>query len=293
MLKVAEFFARKHWGDEFHKVRYIRVGNRQVKSVHSGRDINGWKAHVEVPFLAGGEVVNVGTAADIGHFIEVKVSPTRFDTYCHILPDVIEGHTYRAGQRAAFLAGPDDVHGSMWSGTHLHFMVARTSGAWANRGKCIDPDPFIVAALTAAAGGDATPFPIPEKPIVKDMDMRILYNQDAPDSADATRRAIVGELSFQVITGPQSTRERKFWGDPVNVTVGEWNAARDLVILRRTELGLPVVVSPDGGVGGGLTDTQAQTLAAVAETLATLRVPTAAENATATVTEQAKRLGNG
>jgi hypothetical protein len=87
--------------------------------------------------------------------------------------------------------------------------------------------------------------------------MRVIYNQDAPESADATRRAIIGELSFQVITGPQSKRERKFWGDPVNVTVGEWNAARDLVILRRKELGLPVVITPNGSVGASKADVDA------------------------------------
>lgn len=80
-----------------------------------------------------------------------------------------------------------------------------------------------------------------------DIEMRVLYNKDSTD--DATRRALIGELTFQVITGPQSTRERKFWGDPVNVTVGEWNAARDLVIARRKELGLPVAVTSDGSVG--------------------------------------------
>lgn len=87
----------------------------------------------------------------------------------------------------------------------------------------------------------------------KDIDMRIIYNTGETNSGtvslpDATRRAIIGELTFQVITGPQSTRERKFWGDPVNVTVGEWDAARDLVIARRRELGLPVNISQDGSV---------------------------------------------
>lgn len=80
-----------------------------------------------------------------------------------------------------------------------------------------------------------------------DIEMRVLYNKDSKD--DDTRRALIGELTFQVITGPQSTRERKFWGDPVNVTVGEWDAARDLVIARRKELGLPVAISSNGSVG--------------------------------------------
>ena len=68
--------------------------------------------------------------------------------------------------------------------------------------------------------------------------MRVLYNLD--DNNEDTRRAVIGELSFQIIDKAQSMRERKIWGKPENVTVGEWNATRKLVDERRAELGLPL-----------------------------------------------------
>jgi hypothetical protein len=125
------------------------------------------------------------------------------------------------------------------SGAHIHAHDVDT------RGRRVRP--FSTVPSGGTGGGGIT---LPT--ISKDITMRILFNKDAPASADATRRAIIGELSFQVITGPQSKRERKFWGDPVNVTVGEWNAARDLVIARRKELGLPVMVAPNGSVPAGV-----------------------------------------
>lgn len=73
--------------------------------------------------------------------------------------------------------------------------------------------------------------------------MRVLYNTDTA-VADDKKRWLLGELSAQQITADQSTRERKFWGDPVNVSPGELAATIVLVNQRRAALGLPVVVSP-------------------------------------------------
>lgn len=102
-------------------------------------------------------------------------------------------------------------------------------------------------------------------PTSGDQQMRIIYNLDGTD--DTTKRAIVGELSFQIITGPQSIREEKLWGKPVNFTLGEWKAARDLVELRRAAVGLPPQSSGSTDLG--------PVLAKLDE------VPTAEENAQA------------
>jgi hypothetical protein len=124
---------------------------------------------------------------------------------------------------------------------------------WTREFGSADPNHFKHDGRTAIA----TAFTLLSSVQIGDVEMRVIYNEDAPESADATRRAIVGELSFQVITGPQSKRERKLWGDPVNFTVGEWNACRDIVILRRKELGLPVVVTANGSVGVSKADLDA------------------------------------
>jgi hypothetical protein len=69
-----------------------------------------------------------------------------------------------------------------------------------------------------------------------DIEMRILFNTSDPN--DATRRATVGELTFDVISSAESTPERRLWGVPVNVTQAEWNTILSLVNARRASNGL-------------------------------------------------------
>ena len=97
-------------------------------------------------------------------------------------------------------------------------------------------------ANPAWAGGGAL---IEEKESEKIM--RVIYNKDATASQDDTRRAVVSDLTFKVITGPQSNRERKLWGDPVNFTQGEWDAQRVSVEENRRAVGLP----PTSGTSNG------------------------------------------
>lgn len=112
---------------------------------------------------------------------------------------------------------------------------------------------------------ESDPSPTPQQN--KDTDMRIIYNTD--NSNDDTRRALVGELSFQTITAGQSTREGKLWGATVNFTQGEWDNCLLLVNARRSALGLPVIA---GGASSGLS---------AAEHARLFEIPTAEENATA------------
>lgn len=123
----------------------------------------------------------------------------------------------------------------------------------------------------------------PTPPIVKDTEMRIIYNTDNPD--DNTRRALVGELSFQVITAGQSVREGKLWGATVNFTQGEWDACQALVVARRADL--------PAGSGGGYNPSDADVVdEAEAGGIATSTVTLVNQHADANKTEILTALGN-
>jgi hypothetical protein len=112
------------------------------------------------------------------------------------------------------------------TGDHLHFEVHTRNrlGIWT----AVDPQPYL----------DAPPEPFEQK----GEDMKMLFNKD--NKNDSTRRALIGEMSFQVINATQSTSERKIWGDPVGVTQAEWNTALELVNKRRaTIIGQPAAPS--------------------------------------------------
>lgn len=70
----------------------------------------------------------------------------------------------------------------------------------------------------------------------KDLEMRTLYNVD--NKNEDTRRALVGEVTFKVERAAVSTRSRKLWGAPENVTQGEWDAEIAACNQRRRMVGL-------------------------------------------------------
>jgi len=162
-VTLVEFWNPSRWGDLWHVVRYIMVGGVRVRSVHSGHDIKA-REHADIPTLAGGTVTLVGRRADIGHYLEVRVNANRYDTYCHILPNVTSGQTITTGEVRSKVAGPNDDHGTMWTGPHLHFMTAERSGAYANRSITTDPRPHIEAALSGTAGLNYDPLEDDMKP---------------------------------------------------------------------------------------------------------------------------------
>lgn len=88
------------------------------------------------------------------------------------------------------------------------------------------------------------PKPKPKPKPDKDIEMRTIYNIN--DKNEATRRAAVGEFTFQVQRDAVSTRERKLWGAPVNVTQGEWNAIIATVNVRRKMIGLDPISGKPG-----------------------------------------------
>ncbi len=170
--------------------------------------------------VAAGTVIEVFWSNSMGWCITVQINSSVRVRYCHMASVAVS-----VGERVttSTYIGHMGATGTEARGeTHLHLEV------WVG-GRRVNPAPY----FAGTSGGGSKPFEN------GDIDMRVIYNKDAPDAQDATRRALIGELSFQVITGPQSTRERKFWGEPVNVTTGEWDAALDLVNERRKALGLP------------------------------------------------------
>lgn len=70
-----------------------------------------------------------------------------------------------------------------------------------------------------------------------DREMRLIYNTE--DNNDATRRAVVGEFSFQQLSPTVNPVERKLWGAAENVSQYEWNQIKLDVEARRKAAGLP------------------------------------------------------
>jgi len=188
---------------------------------HKGIDFSwnkGWTAHA----AAAGTVTFVGSYGGWGNLIRVSHGRGYETWYAHLSAfKVRKGDTVRAGQDLGVIGNTGTS-----AGAHLHFELR----LW---GVPIDPTKKFggfaggIIKLITEKKGDTT--------------MRVIFNKDAPTSEDATRRALIGELTFQVITGPESVRERKLWGKPENVTKGEWAATKKLVEARRKELGLPAL----------------------------------------------------
>lgn len=87
-----------------------------------------------------------------------------------------------------------------------------------------------------ASTPESEPLPSPEAPELKDITMRMIF--DTQNRDDETRRACVGEDSFEV-QGPDAfARERRLWADPlpvVNVTHAEWIGILASVNKRRAQ----------------------------------------------------------
>lgn len=230
------FRANPHRGHDFSQYHLTRLGLDNT-----------------VTAVADGVVVTVLTADPVfGRVVVVEHADGTFSGYAHLASIAVRvGESVTRGQALGRVGSSGSV-----TDAHLHLNIGPTrTSLW--RGTCWDPITFILDRRGGGAGGGG---------IAKqqgDIEMRIIFNKDSSD--DDTRRAIVGELTFQVITGPQSTRERKFWGEPVNVTKGEWAAARDLVIARRTELRLPVSISASGSVGASKDDVDAAAARVIAK----------------------------
>lgn len=129
-----------------------------------------------------------------------------------------------------------------------NFTDILASHGWRNvntSGRPFPKEPWHFANQSANPAGAGTPILIDEG----EQRMRVIYNKDAPASDDDTRRAVVSDLVFKVVTAAQSLREGKLWGTTVNFTVGEWNAQMVSVEENRKQCGLgSLATTPGTGV---------------------------------------------
>jgi hypothetical protein len=198
----ASFWGAHNWRDLWHEIRVING----IRSVHSGHDLGAAEgARRQVGALAGGTVTQVGRRRDVGGFIEVRVSKTRWDTYCHVIPDVQVGDELDIRSVLLRVASEADDHGTLWTGDHVHFMVAHQADAIDNRSITVDPAPYIRAGLTASGGGFAgvpAPTPIPV-PILEASEMKYL---SAPAGATTPPiYALIDLVAFRAQGGSKVT----------------------------------------------------------------------------------------
>lgn len=110
------------------------------------------------------------------------------------------------------------------TGPHLHMEIVRGTGSHTYAG--------IWRYFSKTNVIENVPIPAESKAEHEERvhGMRGIYNVENPD--EQTRRALVGETTFQVISDWYSQSQWEVWGAPVNVTQEEWDATRALVEQR-------------------------------------------------------------
>ncbi|MBT2474247.1 hypothetical protein J7E68_06555 [Microbacterium sp. ISL-103] len=105
----------------------------------------------------------------------------------------------------------------------------------------------IVTLVQTASGAWHLPDPAPiaPKPESRDIEMRMIWNRD--DSDEQTKRALVGEFTFQRLSPLASKRERKLFGEPVDVDNTEFDGFLATVNSRRATAGLKPISNPRTG----------------------------------------------
>ncbi|WEK60496.1 MAG: D-alanyl-D-alanine carboxypeptidase family protein [Candidatus Microbacterium colombiense] len=103
----------------------------------------------------------------------------------------------------------------------------------------------VVTLVQTASGAWHLPNPNPPalpEPEIGDIEMRMIWNGDDPN--EETKRALVGELTFQRLSPRASTRERKLFGKPVDVNNAEYDGFLGTVNARRASAGLKPLPNP-------------------------------------------------
>jgi hypothetical protein len=162
MLSVSSFFARARWGTQWGVVDVMHPTG------HRGHDIV-CAVHEDEPALRGGRVVTKGYSSVLGNYSVIEVNASTFDYYCHqyATPTFDSRHplgVIAAGERVGQAAGPGDIHGSAWTGTHLHYgsgpaLASVVTGATYNATQIIAAR----LASSAPAGDGATAIVSPPK----------------------------------------------------------------------------------------------------------------------------------
>lgn len=208
-----------------------------------------WYCPIGTPVLAPGDGVIYGYGTDIGpatglwNGIDLD-NGQRFRAM-HYSKLIRKTGRVKRGEVIALSGasgyGVWDWSGNWWTGgAHVHgtlwpTQVSRYGYHWVNGKKVPYTIDFMRHAdLSGLAGGGSSPFP-PTEPEERDIEMRTIYNKD--DKNEETRRAAVGEFTFQVQGKTASARERKLWEEPVDVTQDEWNGILATVNVRRAMIG--------------------------------------------------------
>lgn len=102
----------------------------------------------------------------------------------------------------------------------------------------------IVTLVQTASGAWHLPDPNPPKPELTtgDIEMRMIWNGDDPN--EQTKRALVGEFTFQRLSPLASKRERRLFGDPIDVDNGEYDGYLATVNSRRATAGMKPLPNP-------------------------------------------------
>lgn len=129
---------------------------------HRGKDLAGGYAK-PVYALTSGTIVKTGFSSNIGHYIVVDTGRTgveRYEIYCHMFDgEGPKSGRINAGDWIGRLAVKGESTGSSWTGAHLHFVVTGfIDGAYNTNRTTINPDPYIISALTGTSGGGSVPF---------------------------------------------------------------------------------------------------------------------------------------
>lgn len=192
---------------------------------HRGVDFP-WGAGTGIPAWDDGVVALNQWSAALGHMLSIRTADG-WAGFCHLqsASPLSVGEAVKFGQ----IIGHVGNTGSASRGNHLHATFSET-GASPAFAAVVDPLPRIQASIKRHQNGSP---------------MKIIYCTGISD--DNTRRALVGELSFDVITANESIQEAKLWGTTTNVDLTTWNGIKARVNRRRGALGLPAT----GGSGGG------------------------------------------
>jgi hypothetical protein len=243
MLSVLAFYAPSRWTALF--------GEKRGNSYHHGLDI-ARGAREDVPALRSGKVVRSAYSSVLGYHVVIRVGDKDYDGYCHLVQPAALGTNLTQGQKVGALAGPDDLHGSQWTGPHLHLTngpgALDVLGTSATR----NPAPIVNSVRTSIAGGGVIPieegYEMTSKLVLHKVGANQAYYLVDPfsitaisDQNDITAyRAAYGEI----------VREGASAMDPFTRMINRNKAAlRDAVTASITDL------PTKGGLGQALTST--------------------------------------
>jgi hypothetical protein len=142
-MSIASFWGTHRWSSRW------GVVDAWHPTPHKGLD-SGAGIHESIPFLRAGTIVEIGRSSSVGNYVVVQNSANDFDTYCHVLYDGIAmGDTVTRGQENMIAAGPNDIHGTSWDGSHCHYARGSTIDAWAYWPN-LNPEEVVLEALGIA-----------------------------------------------------------------------------------------------------------------------------------------------